>query len=247
MRVWKQPAERRVYTYDFLDQLAGQTIALVLAVESEERGGLSVLAEAGRSETPTTVQIAWTGGLDGKTYRTTVRVRDTALQEHELEGEIFVSNVQFTLPTGIVSAYLTGEEYVDRFGFEETVKITDELRRGAIDAPAVSAALVDAQNFAEGYLATRYTLPLPTPAPELLRAVIADLARERLHKTRPTLAVTQAADRARSILKDLSAGRAILNLPSGAEPPATTTGGSSPIWGYSQGAVVNTAEKLARF
>lgn len=169
MRVWKQPSERRVYNYDFTELLAGQTITAILSMTSVARTGVTTLTNVASTFTTTKAQVTWSGGADGISYATTVKVRDSALQEHELDGEIFVSDATFILPTGITSTYLSGESYVERYGFEETQRLTDELRRNTIDGPTVMAAITDAQHFAEGYLATRYTLPISAP-PELLRA-----------------------------------------------------------------------------
>jgi len=243
MRVWKQPAEKRVYTYDFAALLAGQTIQSIVSATSAAREGVTTLTNLAQLFTATKVQVTWGGGTDGIAYRTTVIAKDASNQEHELDGEIFVSATTFVLPVGITSVYLEGKEYVDRFGYEETVRVTDELKRGTIDGAALMAAIADAQQFAEGYLAVRYTLPIARP-PELLKAIVADLARERLHKTRPTQTVTANGDRARALLKDLSAGRATL-LVSSVE--VKSTGNASPAWSPTYDATIFNADKLARF
>jgi phage gp36-like protein len=88
-------------------------------------------------------------------------------------------------------------------------------------------------------------LPLATPVPEVLKKVVADLAREALHKTRPTPSVTANADRARSALKDLSAGRAVLLLEAGEVVESAATAG--PQWSVSDDATVFNSEKMARY
>jgi phage gp36-like protein len=108
-------------------------------------------------------------------------------------------------------AYLTQAEYIERFGELETIRVTDESKTGALDVEKLQAAIDGAEEFVDGYLAVRYPLPLAS-APELVLEITADLARERLFKTRPLPAVTEAADRARAYLKDLSAGRAVLMI-----------------------------------
>lgn len=247
MRVWKQPSDKRVFTYDFASFLGGATIAVILSATSESRTGSPATALVKESEatSDTAAQIGWSGGVDGVEYRTTVRVRDTANNEHELDGSIFVSDTKFVLPLGVTSTYLTGEEYVDRFGYEETVRLTDETRSGTIDGPAIMAALADASQLADSYVAVRYNLPLPIPVPEVLKQVVADLARERLHKTKPTPMVTANADRARSTLRDIAGGRATLVLDTGAEvesPPETL-----PQWAQNDDATVFNSDKLAGF
>lgn len=247
-RAWKQPAEARLYSYDFAPLLEGQTISSIFSTASEGRSdNTRTLTNDSQNYSSTVAQVKWSGGVDGETYRTTVVVLDALGQKHELEGEIIVFDRTFILPTGIAEPYLDAEAYVDRFGYDETVRITDEGSKGVIDKASLQAALSDAQQFADGYLATRYTLPIATPAPVMLQQIVADLARERLHTTRPTPQVTANADRARSLLKDLSAGRAVLPTATGELVDAAIPLGSSPIWGNSYGASVFNPDKLDRF
>jgi phage gp36-like protein len=117
--------------------------------------------------------------------------------------------------------YIDQTEYVRRFGAQETVRITDTAKTGQIDATKLEEAFGDWSAYADSYLAGRYVLPI-TPAPELLVRIVADLSREALHGTRPTETVTAAADRARALLKDLSAGRASIPAPANGDAPAMT-------------------------
>lgn len=120
--------------------------------------------------------------------------------------------------------YLTNQEYIDRVGEAETIRVTDESRQGVIDTTKLSDAIKDASEFADSYIQTRYTLPLST-APEILKSIITALAREYLHRQRPTQAVTDQANLARSQLKDIAAGRAALPVPVGSEPPQENASG----------------------
>lgn len=117
-------------------------------------------------------------------------------------------------------SYLTPAEYVERFTAPEAVRLTDVTRSGSPDLVRIATNINDAATYADAFLAGRYPLPFTNP-PELLRKAVADLAREALHGTKPTEAVTLAADRARTLLRDLSAGRA--NLPPGADGAAPET------------------------
>lgn len=116
--------------------------------------------------------------------------------------------------------YLTVDDYVERYGIAETVRVTDESKAGEVNAPKVEKAIADATAEADSYLAVRYVLPIPAPAPEIVVAIVGDLARERLTRARPTELVIANAARARSQLKDLSAGRASI--------PATAAGAAPP-------------------
>lgn len=119
--------------------------------------------------------------------------------------------------------YLTVDDYVSRFTLPEALRVAQAGQTGTVDQVKVAGAIADAELFANAYLASRYVLPID-PAPELLRKAVADLAREALHSTRPTEAVTLAADRARSLLKDLQAGRATIPAPAAGESPAENPG-----------------------
>lgn len=120
--------------------------------------------------------------------------------------------------------YLTNQEYIDRIGLAETIRITDEDQSGAVDPVKVTDAIFDAGEFADSYIATKYTLPLPF-VPEIVKGIVVALAREILHRTRPTDAVTAQADRARAQLKDIAAGRASIPVPDGSEAPSELPAG----------------------
>lgn len=246
-RVWKQPSESRWFTYDFSDLLAGRTIQSFTSATATERDDATKhLAQVGAPiQSPTAIQVEWSGGADGETYVTEVRVLDTQNEVHELNGDIAIFEIQSVLPTNISTAYLTAEEYVDRFGFEETVRLTDQDRTGTINGPTLQKALNDATELVSSYLGVRYTLPL-SPIPELVKGLVADLARERLYSQRPTAAVTQAGDRARTMLKDLSGGRMALPDQTGVGLPVTS-GGSARSGGDRLEADVFCAAKLDRF
>lgn len=109
-------------------------------------------------------------------------------------------------------AYLTVDQYVETFGEPETIRITDTDQAGTVDVAKVSNAIQEASDFADSYLAARYRLPFAGDVPQILKGIIEALAREILHKTRVTAQVKEAADAARSQLKDLAAGRAVLMI-----------------------------------
>ena len=110
-------------------------------------------------------------------------------------------------------AYLTSQEYLDRFGDAETIRLTDEARTGAVDTGKLEAAIEVAEEEINAYIGERYTVPL-VAAPKLIKSMTGTLARDELHKTRPSEAVTSAADRVRAQLRDLSRG--LMTLPTDA-------------------------------
>ena len=57
-------------------------------------------------------------------------------------------------------AYCTQQDMIDRFGSEDLIQLTDRNALGVIDATVLSAAIDDATDTMDTYIATRYTLPL---------------------------------------------------------------------------------------
>jgi phage gp36-like protein len=106
-------------------------------------------------------------------------------------------------------AYLSQAEYLERFDEQETIDLTDP-EGNAIDPDELAAAMEAGQSVADAYIGKRYTIPLSSP-PTLVKDIVADLARERLHTLHPTDEVTARADRARAMLRDIAKG--VMELP----------------------------------
>ena len=102
--------------------------------------------------------------------------------------------------------YATRDELVKRFGELEIVSLEDQDGTGS-PVPAVSlAALLDATQEADSYIAVRYPLPLPT-VPTPLVVAVCDIARFRLYKDRPTEEVKYRYEQALKWLEKLAAGK----------------------------------------
>jgi phage gp36-like protein len=225
VRAIKQPSESVTFAYDFTADLAtGVTIATGSTpnVSSTPRNNTAAnLAEDGSptiSPDGLSVLVRWTGGDPDEVYLTKCVIEDSDGNVFERDGEIEVRETGFALPTGIASRYLTAEEYVDRYGVTETIRLTDEDRRGVVDGPKLEAAIGDATDTADAYIGTRYTTPL-LGVPRIVKSIVASLARENLHKTKPTPEVKDRAELARQQLRDIAAGRMTLPVDQGAEEP----------------------------
>ncbi len=110
-------------------------------------------------------------------------------------------------------AYAVQADLVERFGEAELIRLTDRgtPSTGQIDAAVVSRALSDAEAEINGYLASRYTLPLAT-VPEILKRLTCDLARYLLYDD---VAPDQIRDRykdAVALLKGIAEGKVSLGL-----------------------------------
>ena len=76
-------------------------------------------------------------------------------------------------------SYATQADLVERFGAQELAQRTNRVDGQSIDAVVLARAITDASAEIDGYLATRYQLPLAS-TPGVLVRVCADLARYQL-------------------------------------------------------------------
>jgi len=97
--------------------------------------------------------------------------------------------------------YATQQNLIDRFGQQELTELTDRANAGAIDAAVVAKALADADGEINGYLASRYTLPLD-PVPAVLERWACEIARYYLYEDRVTEQVKRRYD---DVVKSLNA------------------------------------------
>ncbi len=142
-------------------------------------------------------------------------------------------------------AYINAAEYIARYGHAETVRLTDEARSGDYDSAKLGSAIDDATDIVDAYIGKRYVVPLTTP-PAIVKHATAALAREILHTSRPTEAVTGEADRARKQLEGISKGLLSLPVPESATQ-APSVGSSSSASSGDGSAPVFTDDKLAGY
>ncbi|TCS70678.1 phage gp36-like protein [Sulfuritortus calidifontis] len=137
-------------------------------------------------------------------------------------------------------AYATAAELATRYGEDELIQLTDRAGSGVMDTAVVQRALDDAEAEIDGYLASRYLLPLPT-VPALLARIACDIARYRLWEDRASDEVRARYEDARRLLENLSSGRVSLGLPAGlpqeqqpAQSLAAAKSGPAPVFGPDQ-------------
>jgi phage gp36-like protein len=167
--------------------------------------------------------VTLTGGTDGERYLVTATAQDNEGQQLESELEVAVIDGEWTTPEG-GSGYLSIKEFVDRFGLEEVVRMTDLDGSGRIDRAYLVNALSDAQALAEINIAAAYAVPL-VEVPAIVKTAIADTARARLYPRGAPDGVDGAAKAANRILERISKGE--LQLPS--QQPIAQAATSSPI------------------
>lgn len=109
-------------------------------------------------------------------------------------------------------AYATLDDLVGRYGEAIVEQLTDRTipPSRAIDPAVAQSALDGASAEADSYVGVRWATPL-TQTPDALREAVTALACERLHTAGIPEDVAEAAKRARAWLRDLAAGRAVID------------------------------------
>lgn len=139
--------------------------------------------------------------------------------------------------------YATQADLVDRFGSTELAQRTNRVDGQTIDTVVLGRALADADAEIDGYLATRYTLPL-TSTPVVLVRLACDLARYRLYDDGVPATVRQRYEDAVAMLKRIAQGDAQLV---GITPPAPATGGGGNAVAVRTSARMFGADQLAGY
>lgn len=119
--------------------------------------------------------------------------------------------------------YATQADLTDRFGELELAQRTDRTNGLVIDTVVLGRALNDADAEIDGYLATRYSLPLGT-APAVLVRLACDIARYRLYDDGAPETVRLRYQDAVSLLKRISSGEVQLAGSTVLSPAATGSG-----------------------
>lgn len=121
--------------------------------------------------------------------------------------------------------YASKQNLIERYGSEELLQLTDRANTGSIDDTVITRALADADAEINGYLATRYTLPL-SPLPAALEKLACDIARYRLYEDRVTETVAQRYKDAIRFLQEVASGKVTLGIDAANAQPVATGGPS---------------------
>lgn len=111
--------------------------------------------------------------------------------------------------------YCTATAFKDRFGTDEH----DQLLASGTDR-TYAAAAADADAVVDGYIGTRYKLPL-VQVPAFVIAIAADLTRYELYEEAPTKEVIERRKMALDMLRDIKDGNLILPGADTSDVPAT--------------------------
>jgi len=119
--------------------------------------------------------------------------------------------------------YATLSDLIDRAGDAEILQIADRDRDGTVDPEVIAAALSDADNQINGYVAAKYALPL-TAVPALVTTWAISIARYVLHRNGAPDHVEQDYKDAIAALKDVARGLIALPVDVGETAPAAVNG-----------------------
>jgi len=119
--------------------------------------------------------------------------------------------------------YATLSDLTDRAGEAELRQIADRDRDGVPDATVIDAALADARDAIDGYIGTRYALPLVS-VPPVVRVWAVAIARHILHRNGAPDHVLQDYKDAIAALKDVARGLITLPVAQGDATPEAVTG-----------------------
>jgi len=119
--------------------------------------------------------------------------------------------------------YCTEQDMIDRYGEVELIQLTDRDDLGIIDTNVLTVAIENASALMDGYIGSRYALPLST-VPRVLELYCADLTRYYLYDDRVTETVGRNYDSAMDFLKQVSNGRTKLGLSDSGDKPTANNG-----------------------
>ncbi len=210
----KQPAEQLQVPF-----AVGWALAAVDSVSAVARGIVpaSIALDVSAEIVDGVAIVAIGGGTDGESYLITLRaIGAVTLELIEAEMEVAVVDGAWAMPDGGVP-YLTIKEFVDSFGLDEVVRMTDGSGAGRIDRPMLIAALRHAQGLVDINLGGRYAVPLSV-VPDAIKTAIADIARARLYPRGAPDGVSDAAKSATRLLERISGGQLPLSIPMGEAP-----------------------------
>ena len=114
-------------------------------------------------------------------------------------------------------SYIVQSDLLGQISNAQLIQLTDDAKTGAVDTTKITQAIDGAESEVDGYVATKYTVPVAAPVPQLVKELSIDIAIYRLYRRRQRIPddVKKAYDDAIARLKDIAKG--LLTL--GIDPP----------------------------
>lgn len=126
-------------------------------------------------------------------------------------------------------SYATRADLEARFGAAEVLQLTDRNGDGVADAGVIEQVLADAEAEIDGYLGSRYQLPLAS-VPQIVKVYACDIARYRLFAAAASEEVRRRYEDALRYLRLAAEGRVRIGAPDGGAEP-TSAGGAEVVSG----------------
>lgn len=120
--------------------------------------------------------------------------------------------------------YIVKADILEQLPEDTLIQLTDDENLGTVNDARVDAAINDAEGEADGYLSTRYTVPL-SPAPASIKKFTADIAIYNLFGRRDTVPPDREKRYENAIKFLVNVSKGIVTL-GAQEPEPTTTAGS---------------------
>lgn len=121
--------------------------------------------------------------------------------------------------------YIVKADVLEQLPEETLVQLTDDEGIGAVNDTRVNAAIDDAEGEADGYLSTRYSVPL-SPVPGVVKKFCADIAIYNLFSRRDTMP-PEREKRYENAVKFLSnAAKGLVSLGANAPEPSSSANGA---------------------
>lgn len=146
-------------------------------------------------------------------------------------------------------SYITKADILTRIELRKLVQLTDDAGTGTVNEDVVASIIAEAEGTIDAYARVRYSLPL-TVTPKV-RSTCLDIADFRLHARRATTTEgifglkEKAYDKAIQFWKDVSTGKAALDVAAAEESQTNPTSGDAVLKGSSRS--VFTDDKLSSF
>lgn len=81
-------------------------------------------------------------------------------------------------------AYIVQDDLLGQLPQAQLVQLTDDIGNGVIDETRVTQAITDAEAEIDGYVATRYAVPIAAPVPALIKKLAIDITVYNLWRRR---------------------------------------------------------------
>ena len=122
--------------------------------------------------------------------------------------------------------YITQTDLSGQISNAQLIQLTDDAKTGLVDTTKIDKAIAEAEAEVNGYVATKRSVPLASPIPDLVKQLCVDIAIYRLFHRRQRVPddVRKSYEDAVAKLKDISKGLLTLGID---PPPAESSKAAS--------------------